>query len=100
MAFLGVEILHFSLLEVGGFKGVHRPIGSIQHDAVDHVSELAPIERLALAGFCKLEIDDDIRFFINEDLETLSQSLALYMNPIPFFVRSFAILGEYREERW
>jgi hypothetical protein len=98
MALLAVEILHFSLLEVGGFKGIHRAVGPIQHDAVDHVSELASIERLALAGFCKLKIDDDIRFFINKDLETLSQVAGVVHESYPFFDRSFAILGEYREE--
>jgi len=60
---------------------------------VDHVSELASIERLALARFCKLEIDDNIRFFINKDLETLLKALALYMNRVPFFGRSSRFLG-------
>jgi hypothetical protein len=93
VAFLVVEILHFSLFEIGRFKGVNGAVGPIQHDAVDHVSKLAPVEGLALAGFCELKINDHIRLFIDKDLETLSQVAGVVHESYPFFVRWFAIFG-------
>jgi len=100
MAFLTVEKLHFSLFEVGGFKGIHRAVGPIKHDPIDHVSEFASIERLAFPGFRELKIDDDIRFSINKDLETLSQVAGVVHKSYPFLRPIVRNPWKYREVRW
>jgi hypothetical protein len=83
MAFLAVQILHLLLLQVGRFEGINGAIGPVDDHAADHIPKLAPIEGLSFTGFGELEIDDHIRLFLKEELESLPQIAGIVHDPCP-----------------
>ena len=74
---LAVEKLHFPFVEFGFFKLVVGTVGFDQLVAGDHVAHLAAVEGLALAGFGKLKLGDNIGFPSIWTLSPLRKSEAL-----------------------
>jgi hypothetical protein len=69
---LVIQVLHFSLFQGGLFEFVIRAIGLGKLVAIYHVTQLASIQRLAFAGFGKLEIGYDIRITVYLYFQTFS----------------------------
>jgi hypothetical protein len=54
-------------------NGRVMPIGSVELRSGDHVLQAAFVERLALAGFDELELNDDVRLAIDFQLQAFSE---------------------------